>query len=145
MTSSDLKKALIALESFGIDKLATELDLKLSLELELPASIINKGFSKYSFLNIGVCFDLGNIRSTGLHPEKEILKLGKLINHVHIKDRLIGGPNVMLGDGDVDFKACFKSLRDIHYLGRFIMETRYFNNPVNEASKNLNYLKKAVR
>jgi len=144
LTSLDLRRALIALDNSGIDKLATDYELELSLELTLPANIIAEEFSAYAFVNIGICFDLGNIRSAGLRPEEEILKLAELINHVHIKDRLVGGPNVMLGNGDVDFRACVNSLRDTGYSGRFIMETRYFSDPIKEASLNFNYLKRAI-
>jgi len=144
MTAYDLRCALIALENSGLDKLAADFDLLLSLELTLPADIIVDEFSAQSFANIGICFDLGNIRSAGFQPEAEIIKLGGLINHVHIKDRLVGGPNVMLGMGEVDFKACFKSLRKCGYSGRFILETRYFVDPLKEASLNLNYLESIV-
>ncbi|MBT7706414.1 sugar phosphate isomerase/epimerase [archaeon] len=144
MTANDLRCALIALENSGLDKLAADFDLLLSLELTLPADIIVDEFSVQSFANIGICFDLGNIRSAGFQPEVEIIKLGGLINHVHIKDRLVGGPNVMLGMGEVDFKACFKSLRKSGYSGRFILETRYFVDPLKEASLNLNYLESVV-
>lgn len=139
-----LRKALKILKSYDIDKLASEYEFKLSLELDLPANVITGEFSHYVFENIGICFDLGNIRSVGLRPENEILKLGKLINHIHIKDRSIAGPNVMLGDGDVDFAACFSSLVNTGYSGRFIMETRYFIDPIKEASENLEYLRRAV-
>lgn len=139
-----LRKALKMLNSYGIDKLAAEYELKISLELDLPANIITGEFSHYVFENIGICFDLGNIKSVGLRPESEILELNKLINHIHIKDRSIAGPNVMLGDGDVDFTACFHSLINTGYSGRFIMETRYFIDPIKEASENLEYFRRAV-
>lgn len=141
LTGQDLRCALIAFESSGIDQLAASMGLQLSLELTLPAGIVVDEFSLRSFNNIGVCFDTGNIRFLGLQPELEIMILAGLINHVHIKDRSVGGQNVMLGAGDVDFRACFKVLREIGYSGRYILETRYFVDPLHEASCNLNYLK----
>ena len=144
LTSLDLKKALNYLKTSGIDKLASDYELELSLELTLPANLVFEEFSACKFANIGICLDLGNSKFSGFQPEEEIMQLDVLINHVHIKDRLVGGPNVMLGDGDVDFKACFRSLRIIDYSGRFILETRYFENPIKEACLNLNYLKSVV-
>ena len=128
------------LDDRGLEALAYNNGLQLALELTLPADMLLEGFSAHNFTNIGICFDMGNIRSSGLRPENEILELDGLIRHVHIKDRCVGGPNVMLGQGDVDFEACFKALKDIDYKGRYIMETRYFNDPIKEASANLNYL-----
>jgi hypothetical protein len=143
-SAQDLDCVLSVLERSGIDELAGNLGLRLSLELTLPADIIVLGFSLHSFNNIGVCLDVGNIRSAGLQPELEIGVLGKLINHVHIKDRPVGGTNMMLGDGDVDFRACLKALGEIGYSGDYILETRYFTHPLNEAICNLNFLKNMV-
>jgi len=135
-----LKLVLKILDDRGLEALAYNNGLQLALELTLPADMLLEGFSAHNFTNIGICFDMGNIRSSGLRPENDILELDGLVRHVHIKDRCVGGPNVMLGQGDVDFEACFKALKDIDYKGRYIMETRYFNDPIKEASANLNYL-----
>ncbi|WP_443640377.1 sugar phosphate isomerase/epimerase family protein [Candidatus Njordibacter sp. Uisw_039] len=139
-----LKEALQTIDDSNLDSLAADCGLQLALELTLPGHMLVEGFSKHSFTNIGICFDLGNIRSSGLQPESGILDLGSLVRHVHIKDRSVGGSNVMLGHGDVDFEACFKSLKKINYTGICIMETRYFTDPIKEASTNLDYLKGLV-
>ena len=136
-----LRAVLKMLDDRGLEVLASDNGLQLALELTLPADMLLEGFSAHNFTNIGICFDMGNIRSSGLRPENDILELDGLVRHVHIKDRCVWGPNVMLGQGDVDFEACFKALKDINYKGRYIMETRYFNDPIKEASANLNYLK----
>ena len=136
-----LKTVLKMIDDCGLDVLAADCGLQLALELTLPADMLLEGFSFHSFTNIGICFDLGNVRSSGWLPENDILELDGLVRHVHIKDRCVGGPNVMLGQGDVDFDACFKALKGINYKGRYIMETRYFTDPIKEASANLNYLK----
>lgn len=142
--STDFREALRAIESSGIDTLAADFEFEISLELSLPAEQVLKELSGFSFSNIGICFDLGNSRFSGFQPEEEIMLLGAVINHVHVKDRLVGGPNVMLGDGAVDFKACFNSLKNSNYFGRFILETRYFNDPIKEARINLKYLESVI-
>lgn len=137
----ELRAVLKMLDDRGLEALAYNNGLQLALELTLPADTLLEGFSAYNFTNIGICFDMGNIKASGMRPENDILELDGLVRHVHIKDRCVGGPNVMLGQGDVDFEACFKALKDINYKGRYIMETRYFNDPIKEASANLNFLR----
>ena len=50
---------------------------------------------------------------------------------MHIKDRKIGGPNVILGQGDVDFLECLNALKDIEYKGMMTLETSYPYNLLN--------------
>lgn len=128
-----------------LDALACKYGIKLALELNLPAQQIKAVLKKITFSNIGICYDLGNARAAGLIPELEILELGDLLYHIHIKDRKIDGPNVMLGDGDVNFLKCLTSLTEIAYKGQLILETKYFNNPKEEALKNFNFIKKIVQ
>jgi L-ribulose-5-phosphate 3-epimerase len=142
ITPSDLAEVLSFIQSNRLDQLACESGLSLALELDLPAAIVVKEFNKFEFSNVGICLDLGNTRAAGLLPEEEILLLSNLIIHLHLKDRSVGGPNVMFGDGQVDFSACFKSLREIDYRGQCVMESRYFSDPTFEASSNLKYIKK---
>ena len=87
---------------------------------------------------------MGNARGAGYCPEEEISVLNTLIAHVHIKDKKVNGPNVMLGEGDVNFSACFKSLKEIGYEGQFILETAYVISPVTEAKKNLQFINNIV-
>lgn len=72
---------------------------------------------------VGVNFDMGNSASLGWDPAAEINVLGKRIANVHVKDRKLGCGTVPLGSGAVDFPRVFKSLADIGYSGRFILQT----------------------
>ena len=127
-----------------MDEIAFENDLVIALELNLPASQTRDAMSNYQFSNVGICYDLGNARAKGCYPEEEILLLKEFIVHVHIKDRKINGPNVMLGEGNVNFKACFKSLKEIGYDGLMTLETGYYNSPAIEALENLQFVKKML-
>ena len=60
--------------------------------------------------------------------------------HIHIKDKPLGGANVMLGEGDADYKKCIESLKSINYNKSLILETIYNINPKNEAVINFNFL-----
>jgi len=143
-TKKDLQLVLEWIEEKKKDEIASESNIILALELSLTAIQIQSAFNRHSFKNIAICFDLGNARGAGYCPEEEISVLNTLIAHVHIKDKKVNGPNVMLGEGDVNFSACFKSLKEIGYEGQFILETAYVISPVTEAKKNLQFINNIV-
>ena len=143
-SESDLHFVLEWVEERNLDEIASKSNIILTLELSLPAFQISSAFIKHSFNNIAICYDLGNARAAGYSPEEEIIMLNDLIAHVHIKDRKVNGPNVMLGDGNVDFAACFKSLKEISYDGQLILETVYETSPVAEAKKNLQFIQNII-
>lgn len=71
----------------------------------------------------GVNYDIGNSAACGFYPEEEFSSYGDRICHVHIKDRLRGGPSVPLGEGHADFPLVFRLLREIGYCGYYVMQT----------------------
>ncbi len=143
-SESDLHFVLEWIEERNLDEITSEGNIILALELTLPALQIRSAFIKHSFNNVAICYDLGNARAAGYSPEEEIIMLNDLIAHVHIKDRKVNGPNVMLGEGDVDFVACFKSLKEIGYDGQLILETAYETSPAAEAKKNLQFIQNII-
>ena len=140
----DLYKALEIFKKYKIDELMIRNSLSLSLELSLPAEHTKDIFDNFSFENIGICYDLGNAAGLGFKPEKEILILNNLINHIHIKDKSFNGHNVILGNGDVNFEECINSLNMINFNGSLVLETIYEKNPYEEASQNLNFIKNII-
>lgn len=77
-----------------------------------------------------LCFDPGNLLYyAGLRPEKELPKLAPYVVAMCVKDETgSNGPdrsvNVTPGDGDVDFPAVFKILKDHGFAGKpAIVET----------------------
>lgn len=74
---------------------------------------------------VGVYFDLGNVVRVG-YPEQWIRILGHRIGKLDIKEYsrdlqknegLWKGFGVEIGDGDVDYPACLKALKEIGYSG----------------------------
>ncbi|MDR4508947.1 MAG: sugar phosphate isomerase/epimerase [Candidatus Brocadiaceae bacterium] len=141
VTSPESFQSVLAwMERYELDKIASENGVVLALEANLPAGDIRNAFMEHQFNNIKVCYDTGNARSMGYVPGEEIIVLNEFICHVHIKDRKVGGPNISLGEGDVDLKNCFLSLKEISYNDIMILETPYMNAPVSEARKNLRFI-----
>ena len=86
--------------------------------------------------------DVGNMKAGGFDNATTLRELGELVAAVHIKDRISGGANVALGEGDVDFEAVRDTLKDIGYDGALILETPSGQDPEAEAKQNLAFVRK---
>jgi sugar phosphate isomerase/epimerase len=144
-SQEELEALLNLFREKSLDKTAMANDILIALELSLPAYQIRTLLEKYRLKNIKICYDIGNAKAEGYFPEHEIIELGDFICHVHIKDRRPNGPNVMLGKGQVNFKACFKALKKIDYKGLMIFETRFHSAPAIEAVKNLQFVEDLIK
>lgn len=71
----------------------------------------------------GVNYDIGNSAALGFDPVVEIDAYRDRILNVHVKDRILGGTTVPLGEGDADFGRVFASLAEVGYSGLFILQT----------------------
>lgn len=107
----------------GLGKtIAIECEFEIPLMTELLDALDPKVF--------GINFDMGNSAAMGHSAKEEIATCGKRIFNVHIKDRILGGKTVPLGQGSVNFEEVSKSLQDIGYVGNMIMQAaRDFNRP----------------
>lgn len=112
-----------------LNSLLMRKDLRLALEcefeiekLELISDLVSK------FENIGFNFDTGNSASLGNNPESELKLLGNKIFNVHIKDRLLGGKSVQLGEGAADFRTIFSCLDNLEYKGNYILQAARSKN-----------------
>jgi L-ribulose-5-phosphate 3-epimerase len=71
----------------------------------------------------GINYDIGNSAALGFSPTEEIGSYGHRIDNVHVKDRKLYGTTVPLGNGNADFPAVFRALREAEYSGHFILQT----------------------
>lgn len=123
--------------------IAEEAGVAVMLENDLPSDML-KDLVSTTGGKIGVCYDTGNRAYFGYDPA-EILELGALIRHVHIKDKEPGGKNVMLGKGKVDFGAVFSNLKTIGYEGPLILETSRGDEDVQAGRENLAFVRGLLR
>jgi hexulose-6-phosphate isomerase len=69
-------------------------------------------------------FDVGNLINTG-YPQDWILTLGKRIVKLHFKEAAMKrtpGQRLLLGEGDIDWKAVAAALKEIGYRGSATLE-----------------------
>lgn len=71
----------------------------------------------------GINYDIGNSAALGFEPGEEIAAYGQRILNVHVKDRVLGGTTVPLGEGNADFDVVFSALASAGYAGNYILQT----------------------
>ena len=65
---------------------------------------------------------------------------GERITDIHIKDRILGGGPVILGEGNADFAKFFEKLKEFNYQGPFIMQAYRDDEGVKIFKKQLNWV-----
>lgn len=71
----------------------------------------------------GVNYDMGNSAALGYDAAVEIATYGDRIFNVHVKDRILGGTTVPLGEGNADLAKIFQLLHQSNYRGHYILQT----------------------
>lgn len=102
--------------------LAEKYGIILNLETDLPPEEFKILIDYFESSNIRANYDVGNSTSLGYDIENELYVLKDLITNIHIKDRIVGGATVPLGNGDTNFDLFFKTLAKIGYSGDFIIQ-----------------------
>lgn len=125
----------------NISDYAADLNVEIVLETLLNAKDLIKLLSLINRENTRCVFDTGNRAIFNEPLDKEIMLLGDLITHVHIKDKNSDGENVLLGTGLVNFKNIFQALKNIKYDGNFVFETTRGINPIETMKYNINFCK----
>lgn len=66
--------------------------------------------------------DIGNEASLGFEPREHWRMVGPWLGSVHVKDRILGGQTVPLGEGSADFPAFFEMFAQVGYGGIFVLQ-----------------------
>lgn len=96
--------------------------IELHLETALAPSAFAALLSRIPDPLVKVNYDSGNSSSLGYRPAEEFAAYGGRLGSVHIKDRVLGGGTVALGEGDADLKAVFAAVRQLNYQGDFVLQ-----------------------
>lgn len=121
---------------------AEKCEVILALEMTAPADMMRGMVEKIDNPFVKLYYDVGNMRADGFDNASALRDLGDLVAVIHIKDRVSGGANVPLGEGDVNFEAVRDALKDIGYNHALILETPSGKDPEAEARNNLAFVKK---
>ena len=97
--------------------------VRIVFESDFAPQRLREFIAGYPAERFGVNYDIGNSAALGFDPDEEIAAYGDRIDHVHVKDRVLGGTTVPLGTGNAKFDRVFAALRRAGYRGDFILQT----------------------
>lgn len=89
--------------------------IKLALELDLSPAEISSLFHELNSDYVGINYDTGNSAAFGFDIEDEFSAYSNLILDVHIKDRLLNGPPVLLGSGNANLRLASQLIKDLPF------------------------------
>lgn len=98
-------------------------DMRIVFESDFPPMGLAEFINRFPRDTFGINYDIGNSAALGYDPVGEIAAYGARIGNVHVKDRLLHGTTVPLGQGSADFPAVFAALQRAGYTGNFILQT----------------------
>ena len=97
--------------------------IKIVFESDFIPDRLKAFIDQFSPDNYGINYDIGNSAAMGFDPREEIKAYGSRILNVHIKDRMLHGTTVPLGQGNADIPKVLKELNFVGYKGNFILQT----------------------
>ena len=145
VTKQNIKKIILYLRK--ISKICSKKKIPyLLIESNCSYSIFEQIKKEVKSKNLFFLYDLGNRSKYYPNVYEDILKFGKNIKHIHIKDKNSNNENVIIGSGEVDFVSAFKAIKKIFKKDlAFVFENNRGLNPELTAKKNLKFLKKLIQ
>lgn len=101
---------------------AQDAGVELHLETDMGPADFRAFLQEINHPLVRVNYDSGNSSGLGYKPSEEFAAYGERIGSFHIKDRILGGTTVPLGQGNADFKSLRACLLDIDYRGDFVLQ-----------------------
>jgi hexulose-6-phosphate isomerase len=106
----------------GAMPLAESAGVEIDVESTLPPAQLARLLARLPHPLLKVNYDSGNGAGMGYAVGEEFATYGPRIGRIHVKDKLLAGPNVPLGTGVADFKALASCVREMGYTGDYILE-----------------------
>ncbi len=106
----------------GVLPEAARYEVEIHLETSLPPEAFLAMLNALPHPSLKVNYDSGNSASLGYSVNEEFAAYGNRIGSIHIKDRLRNSGTVPLGSGAAEFPALFKELKQIGYVGDFVLQ-----------------------
>jgi L-ribulose-5-phosphate 3-epimerase len=120
---------------------AHKLGVTLAFETSLPPDRFSYFLGQLNHPAARANYDMGNSASLGFDPREELDSYGKLVVTVHVKDRLLSGGTVPLGEGNTNFATCFSMFKAKNYSGPFILQVARGQNEIEWTKKNITFVK----
>lgn len=118
--------------------------VRLCLETDLPANSFANLLKALDSSSVTVNYDTGNSTSLGYDYNEELLAYGDSITDLHIKDRLLGGKSVPLGEGNTDFDGFFAIYSKLDLSSPFIIQAYRDDEGISIFQRQHEFLKKLL-
>ncbi|MBI4559361.1 MAG: sugar phosphate isomerase/epimerase [Candidatus Hydrogenedentes bacterium] len=134
----------------NLDALCAEFGVKIAIHNHGPKARYDKVDDTLKAVqdhsaSIGACVDTGHSIRSGEKPHEVIKVLGSRVISLHLKDWKLGGPEKIIGEGDMDLVAVARELKAINFAGPIMMEYEESpENPVPDMRKGLENWRRAV-
>ena len=115
--------------------------INFSLETDLPPDAFVNLLDRFDSERITVNYDIGNSAALGFDPIEELNAYGNKITDIHIKDRVLNGGPIVLGEGNANFALFFDKLKEFNYQGPFIMQAYRDDEGVEVFKQQLSWIK----
>lgn len=96
---------------------------KIIFESDFAPSDLAQFVADFPAERFGINYDIGNSASLGYDPAAEFGAYAARIDNVHVKDRVLGGTTVPLGEGNADLPLVFRLLARADYRGDLVLQT----------------------
>ena len=107
------------------DRISHELNgtgIRVTLETDLGPQEFSSLLAELDPEVFWVNYDIGNSAALGYGYDEEFDAYGDRISLVHIKDRILEGGSVVLGEGDANIPGVIERLRDMKFNGPVTMQ-----------------------
>lgn len=98
-------------------------NLCIVFESDFDPSSLSSFIERFDERFFGINYDIGNSASLGFSFKSEMEAYGKRIRNVHVKDRVLYGATVPLGEGNADLFGVLVELNNVGYKGNYILQT----------------------
>ena len=126
-------------------KIAEKYGINLSLETDLAPKPFLELLDRFNSSRVTVNYDIGNSAALGFDSEEELATYGDRITDIHIKDRMLAGGPVTLGEGNADFVKFFSKLEEFDYQGPFIMQAYRDDEGIHVFKEQLKWIKEIMQ
>ena len=126
---------------FDIEQDIYNMGMQIVFESDFDPEKLKLFIGQFSPHTFGINYDIGNSASLGFDSDEELEAYGERISDIHIKDRVLNGGPVKLGEGNADFDKFFNKLKSFDYQGPFIMQAYRDEEGVEIFKKQLHWIK----
>jgi hexulose-6-phosphate isomerase len=121
--ATDLEEATLRNGLDAIYPILRKSGITISFECDMAPPRLAAFIARFSEDGYGLTYDIGNSAAAGYAPGAEFAAYGRRVQHVHVKDRTLGGATTALGSGDANFESVFQNLCELRYGGYYVLQT----------------------